>query len=118
MGSHSKMKYKIILVPFAFDDLSDTKVRPAVCLTNPVGIHRHLIIGFISSRIPTEILPSDIIVSANDTDFDITGLHVTSTVRLHRLMTTSTRVIIRELGILPEQFQKRINDKLKLVFEL
>jgi mRNA interferase MazF len=112
------MKYKIVLVPFTFDDLSEVKVRPAVCLTNPVGIHRHLIIGFISSRIPTEILSSDIIVSANDTNFSLTGLRVTSTIRLHRLMTTSTRVIIRELGILLEQLQKVINDKLKLVFEL
>ena len=26
------MKYKIVLVPFPFDDFSGTKVRPALCL--------------------------------------------------------------------------------------
>lgn len=31
------MKGKVVLVPFPFDDLSANKVRPAVCLTNPVG---------------------------------------------------------------------------------
>lgn len=30
-------KGKVVLVPFPFDDLSSTKVRPAVCLTNPIG---------------------------------------------------------------------------------
>ena len=30
-------KGKIVFVPFPFDDLSSTKVRPAVCLTNPIG---------------------------------------------------------------------------------
>ena len=31
------MKYKIILVPFPFDDFSQTKVRPAICLTNKIA---------------------------------------------------------------------------------
>jgi len=29
-------KGKVVLVPFPFDDLSATKVRPAVCLTGPI----------------------------------------------------------------------------------
>jgi mRNA interferase MazF len=41
---------KVVLVPFPFDDLSSTKVRPAVCLTNPIGPHRHVIVAFISSQ--------------------------------------------------------------------
>lgn len=32
---------KIVLVPFPFDDLSTTKVRPAVCLTERIGPHDH-----------------------------------------------------------------------------
>jgi hypothetical protein len=31
-------KGKVVLVPFPFDDLSTTKVRPAVCLTEPIGL--------------------------------------------------------------------------------
>jgi hypothetical protein len=30
------MKYKIVLVPFPFDDLTATKVRPAACLTDEI----------------------------------------------------------------------------------
>jgi len=39
---------KVVLVPFPFDDFSGTKVRPAVCLTEPIGTHRHVILAFIT----------------------------------------------------------------------
>lgn len=45
---------KVVLVPFPFDDLSATKVRPVVCLTEPLGAHRHVILAFISSQMPTD----------------------------------------------------------------
>jgi len=35
MGSHTMTKNKVVLILFPFDDLSSTKVRPAVCLTDP-----------------------------------------------------------------------------------
>jgi hypothetical protein len=35
-GSRSMTKYKVVFVPFPFDDLSSSKVRPAVCLTKPL----------------------------------------------------------------------------------
>ena len=53
------MKGKVVLVPFPFDDLSTTKVRPAVCLTDPVGTHRHVIMAFISSRMSIDQLETD-----------------------------------------------------------
>ncbi|MCD4798846.1 MAG: hypothetical protein K8R19_07550, partial [Methanosarcinales archaeon] len=31
-GDRSMMKGKVVLVPFPFDNLSTTKVRPAICL--------------------------------------------------------------------------------------
>ena len=56
------MKGKIVLVPFPFDDLSTSKVRPAVCLTDPVGPHRHVIMAFISSRMSIDQLETDMIL--------------------------------------------------------
>ena len=66
-------KGKIVLVPFPFDDLSAAKVRPAVCLTNPLSAHRHVILAFITSRIPSSLANSDIVLNSNDTDFSTTG---------------------------------------------
>ena len=65
---------KIVLVPFPFDDLSAAKVRPAVCLTEPIGPHRHVILAFISSRIPTDLLETDLVLDSGQADFATTGL--------------------------------------------
>ncbi len=35
------MKFKIVLVTFPFDDFSDSKLRPALCLTDPISGHKH-----------------------------------------------------------------------------
>jgi mRNA interferase MazF len=59
---------KIVLVPFPFDDLSAAKVRPAVCLTEPIGPHRHVILAFISSRIPTDLLETDLVLDSGQAD--------------------------------------------------
>jgi mRNA interferase MazF len=98
-------KYRIVLVPFPFDDLSSTKVRPAVCLTDPIGPYRHLILAFITSRVPTSPLPTDFIIDSTDKAFSLTGLHVSSTIQLHRMITVTTRLIRRELGVIPPRMQ-------------
>ncbi len=85
---------KIVLVPFPFDDLSEEKVRPAVCLTEPVGSHRHVVLAFITSRTPNDLLETDVVLDSNHPDFKATGLRVSSTLRLHRLMTVTTARLI------------------------
>lgn len=62
-------KGKVVLVPFPFDDLSAAKVRPAVCLTNPVGPHRHVILAFITSRIPADLMETDIVLDTSTAYF-------------------------------------------------
>lgn len=111
-------KYKIILVPFPFDDFSFTKVRPAVCLTNEIGEYKHVIIAFISSQIPYKPSDSDIVVKQNTDDFAITGLTVNSVIRLHRLVTIPKDFIKRQLGELSKTQQDEVNIKLKILFEL
>lgn len=111
-------KGKVVLVPFPFDDLSTTKVRPAVCLTNPIGAHRHVVLAFITSQIPTTLLSSDVVLDIEDSDFSAAGLHVSSTLRLHRLMTVTTTIIQRELGRLPPRAQAEVDAKLRDLFEL
>ena len=112
------IKGKIVLVPFPFDNLREAKVRPAVCLTNPIGPHRHVILAFITSRIPADLAETDVILRSEDPDFKVTGLKVTSVIRLHRLMTVSTSLILRELGELPRSKQEEVDDKLHKLFEL
>ncbi|MBI2060976.1 MAG: type II toxin-antitoxin system PemK/MazF family toxin [Nitrospirae bacterium] len=111
-------RHKIVLVPFPFDDLSGTKVRPALCLTDPIGVQRHVIIAFITSRIPPDPVATDLVLPADHPDFPSTGLRVASTVRLHRLMTVSSSLIRRELGTLSPGRQAEVSSKISALFTL
>lgn len=111
-------KSKIVLVPFPFDALSAVKVRPAICLTNPIGPYRHVVLGFITSRIPNPLLTSDLIIDSQHPDFAMTGLRVSSALRLHRLMTVPTSIIRRELGALPTNLEQQVDQKIKMLFNL
>ena len=109
---------KIVLVPFPFDDLSAARVRPAVCLTEPIGPHRHVVLAFITSQAPDEPLDSDVLLSEQTPAFPATGLRLSSTIRLHRLLTISTSLIQRELGRLPNSVQNEVGEKLRALFGL
>ncbi len=111
-------KHKIVLVPFPFDDLSSEKVRPAVCLTDPIGPYDHVILAFITSHVPDHLLPSDLVIRDSDANFAATGLRVSSTLQLHRLMTVTQALLRRELGTLPPILQTQANDRLRQLFQL
>lgn len=102
------MKNRVVLVPFPFDDLSTTKVRPAICLTNEIKPYGHVVLAFITSQVSTDPSRTDLAILDSDQDFQITGLKVSSTVRLHRLMTVSRSIIKRDLGEISVFRQKEI----------
>ena len=111
-------KYKVVLVPFPFDDLSSAKVRPAVCLSELIGPHDHVILAFITSCIPAGLLKTDLVIDSKDPDFASTGLRVSSTLQLHRLMTATKSILLRELGELSPVMQAQIQKRLRRLFDL
>jgi mRNA interferase MazF len=112
------IKHKVVLVPFPFDDLSSSKVRPAVCLTDPIGPHRHVILAFITSRVSAQLLATDLVLDSSDPDFASTGLRISSTLQLHRLMTATMALIRRELGQLSPRMRAEVDDRLRKLFDL
>ena len=112
------MRFKVVLVPFPYDDLSGTKVRPAVCLTDIMGIHRHVVIAFITSTVPTTLEPTDILLIPGTLDFARTGLRVQSALRLHRMVTVSTSLIRRQLGVILPGIQAQVKLCLQTLFAL
>ncbi len=109
---------KVVLLPFPFDDLSATKVRPAICLTDPIGPYEHVILAFITSRVPEVLLDTDVMLSTERPGYADTGLRLPSVLRLHRLMTVATSLIRRELGILSPEMQTEVDEKLSRLFDL
>src|SRR5687767_8898375 len=91
-------KGKVVLVPFPFDDLSAAKVRPAVCLTDRIGRHGHVVIAFITSQSPPDAVTSDLVIDPKEPGFAATGLRVQSVLRLHRLVTVTAALIRRSVA--------------------
>lgn len=112
------IRNRVVLVPFPFDDLSASKARPAVCLTESIGPHGHVILAFVTSKIPDDLLFSDIVLHSDSPEFTQTGLKVTSTIRLHRLLTVSTDFVQRELGKLSAPTEQMIAERLRRLFSL
>jgi mRNA interferase MazF len=112
------MRYRVVLVPFPFDDLSGTKVRPAVCLTEAVGTHKHVVLAFITSNLSAKLEASDVLLDPTNANFRSTGLKVRSALRLHRVITVSASIIIRQLGVLQPEAQHEVQQRLRELFRL
>ncbi len=108
-------RYKIVLVRFPFDDLSSTKVRPALCLTEVLGARRYVVVAFISSQVPLSLEITDFVIDDQHADFAQTGLRTTSVVSLQRMLSVPENLILRELGVLPELLREQIKAKLAAI---
>ena len=75
-----------------------------------------MIIAFISSKIPNEILPSDIIIKVDAIINSGTGLIIDSVIRLHKLVTIPKTLIKRKLGVLDNDVNNEVQEKLKDLF--
>lgn len=106
------MKGKVVLIQFPFDDLSSSKVRPAYCLTNPIGAYQHVIFALITSRVEKFSSETDIRIDSSSADFSVSGLIKPSLIRLDHLMTLRRSMIRRELGSLSLSTQATITEVL------
>jgi mRNA interferase MazF len=86
--------------------------------TNPIGPHQHVILAFISSRIPSDLLDTDLVLDSEEDDFNTTGLRVSSTLRIRRLMTVTAGLIKRELGELSAQRLVQVEERVRKLFNL
>ncbi len=112
------IKNSIILVPFPFDDFSATKVRPALCLTSEIGKLNHVIIAFISSKMPDDLIYSDVIIKKHSDYWKGTGLIVDSVIRLHKMVTIPKSLIRRKLGRINKDAERIVSDKIRQLFEI
>ena len=118
MENRSMIKNSIVLVPFPFDNFSNSKVRPALCLTNEISKFNHVIIAFISSKIPDDTINSDIIIKKDSDDWIGTGLTVDSVLRLHKIVTIPKSLIKRRLGKINDLLENKTKDKIQRLFEI
>lgn len=94
---------KIILVPFPFSDLSASKIRPALILSNNTLPGKEIVIIGISSK---KHFSTDIEI--NNENLSYGELPKTSFVRSGKLVSIDKSIIISTIGKINENIMKQI----------
>ena len=109
---------EVYLAQFPFGDVPGMKLRPVLLLTDAVGPIPEVLVAYISSVIPTAVLPSDILIDLSKPEFQGTHLKVNSVLRLHKLATIHCSSLARHLGNIDPSTQSSIAGKLKTLLRL
>jgi mRNA interferase MazF len=94
------------------------KLRPVLTLTEPIGSVPEVLVAYISSVIPTSILPSDIVLDPTNPAQAMTNLRTLSVLRLHKLATVHGRSIVRRIGSVSSQTSREVDDRLRAMLRL
>ena len=107
-------KWDIILVPFPFTDLSSTKKRPALIISDiNYNEHGDTIIVFITSQISPNKKPGDYLIG----NWKNSGLPKPSLIRM-KFATIDNTIILKKLGTLSESDRKNFAKVFKEFFSL
>lgn len=108
-------KGAVILVPFPFTDLSASKVRPAVIVSENLS-GDDVVVAFISSQKTSFLQKTDVLLEEKHKSFNKTGLKTASVVKVGKLATLEKKIILGELGSVDGSIQKEVNSRLKILF--
>ena len=107
----------VVLTQFPFTDLTGASLRPAVVVSQGQLGHDIVLVA-ISSVVRGTLAPTDYTVTPNHPEFILTGLRVTSVLRMHKLAAVERAVIVRHLGHLGPQLQAEVDRLLRVVLAL
>ena len=109
---------EIFLANFPLGGGPGMKLRPVLLLTGPIGDVPEVLVAYISSVVPSNLLPSDIVLDPVQPDHVTTNLKTTSMLRLHKLATIHRRSLIRLLGRISDSTAVNVATKLRALLEL
>ncbi|HTS25312.1 MAG TPA: type II toxin-antitoxin system PemK/MazF family toxin [Bryobacteraceae bacterium] len=92
------------------------KLRPVLLLTGPLGSVPEILVAYISSVTPAQLLPTDLILDPTKPEFRSTHLKTKSVLRLHKLATIHCSSLARSLGSLDAASLASVFNKLKQLF--
>jgi mRNA interferase MazF len=104
---------EIYLAQFPFGDVPGMKLRPVLLLTASIGPVSEVLVAYISSVIPAQLLPSDMIMEPSKPEYLSTHLKIVSALRLHKLATIHASSLVRFLGALDGSILVQAKTKLK-----
>ena len=101
----------VVLVPFSFSDLSQSKRRPAVVLA---GAERG---DWILCQVTSKSYADTRAVELTDSDFDHGSLRLVSYARPAKLFTAHESLFVSEVGVLRAESLKKITDEVVSVIQ-
>jgi mRNA interferase MazF len=108
----------ILAVDFPFlDDPEQSKRRPAIALTQPLGKYKIVIVAYITTQLD-DILPSNIALELQNDELQTTGLAESSTIMLHKVVAVVEKRIQGQLGVLPQRYESEVTAKLRHLFTI
>ncbi len=93
---------EVVVIPFPFSDLTQSKVRPALCLAD-AGRG-----DYVLCQITSQPYGDPIALKVDDQDFATGGLHVESFVRPGKLFTADANLILSVEGKLTAAAYQRV----------
>lgn len=105
------VKGDVVIVPFPFSDLSQTKRRPALIVAELSG--NDLILCQITSQAKLDSYA----ITITNADFDNGGLNKNSNVRPNRLFTFDRQIILYKAGQLKADKLKEVVKKIIRIFQ-
>src|SRR6516162_600184 len=107
---------EIYLAQFPFGDVLGMKLRPVLLLTGTLGSIPEVLVAYISSVVPTQPLPSDILLDPSEPEFRETHLKTKSALRLHKLATIHSSSMVRYLGIIDSSVKDAVGGVTRVGF--
>lgn len=103
-----------LLIPFPFSDLSSTKKRPVLVLSNTCynGLHKDVVVAAITSN----VIERDYLVPITTEDLNEGQLKVESGVRADKIYPFSQQIVIRKFGCIKSKKMNEIRNELGNLF--
>lgn len=77
---------EIYLAQFPFGDMPGMKLRPVLLLTRRLGHIPEVLVAYVSSILPAQLMASDLLLDPTKREHSSTRLKTASVLRLHKLL--------------------------------
>ena len=103
---------QVALVPFPRVDLTPGKPRPVLLLARVPGPYQDSLVCMLSTKLHQAVQGFDEVINGNSSDFEQSGLKVSSVIRVARLAVVSEEMLVGRIGEISEQRLRRIQTTL------
>ncbi|MEF2968137.1 type II toxin-antitoxin system PemK/MazF family toxin [Paenibacillus sp. M1] len=107
---------EILLIPFPYSDLSSTKKRPVLVLSNTEynQSHKDIVVAAITSNIAER----DYLIQISESDLVKGQLKVESGIRVDKIYTFSDNIVIKSFGQISSEKMSQVRARLYELFSI